>query len=73
MELYTTTITIGFLWFSQMRASLNEYQNESKSFTWREGKGWLEKSFYCRGSIDSINAVAKQMSGWCTTPKLYKE
>jgi hypothetical protein len=40
-EVYVCSISIGFLWYGQLRAELEELKEEYDGFSYREGKGWL--------------------------------
>jgi hypothetical protein len=64
--IYTTTVTIGFLWFSQMREVLNEWAWEYEDFSYTEGRGILGRTFYVRGPYRPVKSVADQMEGWST-------
>jgi hypothetical protein len=71
-ELYTTTVTIGFVWFSQMRAVLDEWAWEYEEFSYEESRGWLSKTFYVKGPYQPVKRVADQMSGWSTPVRKLK-
>ena len=64
---YTTTVTIGFLWYSQMREALTEYQAEYPSLIWKEGKGWLDRSFYISGPLPVIKLISNRFDDWSSS------
>lgn len=65
---YTLEINIGFLWFSQMRDVLRSYAWNDASFDWQESRGWLDKTFYIKGSREDVVALASRFDGWCSKP-----
>jgi hypothetical protein len=64
--LYTTTVTVGLLWFSQLREVLDDLAWRYKDFTYKEGRGWLDRTFYIKGPYEPVKCVADQMDGWST-------
>jgi hypothetical protein len=65
---YTLEIYVGFLWFSPLRRVLQTYAWEDTAFEWRESKGWLDKTFYVKGSKEDIVSLALRFEGWCSKP-----
>lgn len=65
MYRFTCTISIGFLWFTQMRAVLRKYKwNNPTTFDWNEGPGWLDKTFYIRGNYHIVLELKERFEEW---------
>lgn len=64
-QLWVIEIEIGFLWFSQMRAVLRSYAWRDPNFKWSESPGWLDKTFYTKGSKTDIVELQNRFDGWC--------
>ena len=71
MTLYTLEINIGFLWYPQMRETLRSYEWGDSNFTWKEGEGWITRTFYCRGSFKDIVALERQFYDFCGRVREY--
>jgi hypothetical protein len=63
---YSLSIEMGFLWFSQMRKVLEEYSWEDPTFEWKESRGWLDKTFYVKGTFQQVKELADRFEGWCS-------
>lgn len=62
---YTLVITVGFLWYEQLRDVLREYEWNDDDFSWKEGTGWINRSFYLRGNLDDITELEERFYNWC--------
>lgn len=62
---YALEIEVGWLWFSQLREVLKSYAWRDPSFQWTEGKGWLDRKFYIKGSYQDATILAKRFESWC--------
>jgi hypothetical protein len=61
---YSIRINVGFLWFGQIRRILENYTWRNPHFEWKESRGWLDKTFYAKGSIGDIQELHDRFRGW---------
>ena len=56
-----------------MRAVLDSYAWDDPYFEWKEGKGWLDKTFYVKGNEKDIIMLYDRFRGWCSRVREVKE
>ena len=63
---FTTEINVGFLGFGQLRDALDSYAWSNTSLTWKEGRGWLDRTFYVKGPENLVRSIAKRFAGFAS-------
>lgn len=53
-------ITVGFLWYSQLREVLTGYSWKDEGFRWKEGPGLLTRTFYVKGHLFDIKELRER-------------
>lgn len=64
--MYSMEITVGFLWYSQLRNVLEGLSWNDPGFSWKESRGWLDRTFYVKGPGPTVLELENRFRGWCS-------